>query len=129
MPISTTSPFASSSVPTTMPTIAPTTSSTSSPNVSPTPAITSVQTRATTVAPTSAPTTTSTANPINLDDQVACSCSCKNGYTGPRCEIPPAQQCTVIDDCNGRGFASGTRPNCNCDCVCWHGDSCASARR
>ena len=60
-------------------------------------------------------------------DEGTCACSCSGGYTGAHCQLAPNELCNDIDDCNnGRGIASGTRPNCRCsECVMkFEGQSC-----
>lgn len=61
-------------------------------------------------------------------DQVGCSCSCGAGHSGARCQKREGDVCDWTD-CNGHGWPASqneTRGNCNCDCVCWHGDECGS---
>ena len=52
---------------------------------------------------------------ISGGGDVACSCTCNEGYSGPNCEISSIIPCTS-EDCNNHGTPSGNRPNCSCTC-------------
>lgn len=49
-------------------------------------------------------------------EEGTCECGCKTGFYGRNCELKKGDACD-INDCNHRSNgASGTRPDCKCDC-------------